>query len=106
RRDWDPYRVEVAPILQKIKPGSSTKATLMVAGMGEKPETITISFAGRGLTADQTWTIETVPGKAKSQEITLKWAESIPPGRHVFPLRIVEADAVEAVDAFFAVEVD
>jgi hypothetical protein len=36
----------------------------------------------------------------------LKWAESIPPGRHVFPLRIVEADAVEAVDAFFAVEVD
>src|SRR5262249_6368839 len=103
RRDWDPYRVQIAPILHKIKPGNSTKVTLMVASIGVKPEKIVVSFAGRGLTADQNLNIETIPGKTKSQEITLKWADAIPPGRHVFPLRIVEADAVDDVDAFFAV---
>jgi glyoxylase-like metal-dependent hydrolase (beta-lactamase superfamily II) len=106
RRDWDPYRVQIAPILHKIKPGSTTKVTLMVAGSGEKPEKITVSFAGRGLTADQSFTIETIPGKTKSQELALNWADTILPGRHVFPLRIAEADAVDAVDAFFAVDVE
>jgi hypothetical protein len=105
-RDWDPYRVQVAPILHQAKAGTTTKATLMVAGTSDKPERITITLAGRGLIADQTWTVETIPGKTKSQEIVLKWANAIAPGRHVFPLRIIEADSMDAVDAFFAVDVE
>ncbi len=105
RREWDPYRVQVLPLLQTAKPGATIKIELIATAVGDKPERFTITLAGRGLLPDQAWTLEAVPGKPKSAVAVLKLAEKIAPGRHVFPLRIREALGADALDVFFAVDV-
>ena len=72
RRDWDPYRVQALPLLQKVKAGAEFQVTIVATATGDKPETFSISLAGRGPVPDQAWTMEAMPGKPKSQAVKLK----------------------------------
>jgi len=91
--------------LQKAKPGATVKATLVATSVRGRAESFTITLAGRGLTPDQAWTIAVPPGQTREQEISLKLAMTIAPGRHVFPLRILEENEPSQIDAFLAVDV-
>jgi glyoxylase-like metal-dependent hydrolase (beta-lactamase superfamily II) len=106
RREWDPYRVQAQPLLQKVKAGSEFQITLIATATGDKPETFSIVLAGRGLVPDQTWTLEAMPGKPKSQAVTMRLSDKAPAGRHVFPLRVREKDLTDAIDVFFAIDVE
>jgi glyoxylase-like metal-dependent hydrolase (beta-lactamase superfamily II) len=106
RREWDPYRVQAQPLLQKVKAGSEFQVTIIATATGDKAEPFSILLTGRGLIADQAWTLEAMPGKPKSQQATLRLSEKTPAGRHVFPLRVREKSATDAIDAFFAIDVE
>src|SRR5262249_57701059 len=54
RREWDPYRVQVLPLLQKPLPGATINIELIATAVGDQPETFAIALAGRGLLAEQT----------------------------------------------------
>jgi glyoxylase-like metal-dependent hydrolase (beta-lactamase superfamily II) len=106
RVDWDPYRVQVVPLLQKAKAGDTVRATLLAAATRGHAETFTVTLDGRGLTADQAWTVAAPPGQTQPQEISLKLASSVPRGRHIFPLRVREASGADQIDGFFALDVE
>ncbi len=106
RREWDPYRVQALPLLQKVKAGSEFEVTIVATTTGDKPETFAITLAGRGLVNDQQWTAEAMPGKPKSLAVTLRLSDKAPSGRHVFPLRVREANWADAIDALFAIDVE
>ena len=106
RRDWDPYRVQAVPLLQKVKAGSEFQIELSAAATGDKPESFAVALDGRGLVPDQTWALDAAPGKPKFVVVKLRLSEKTPLGRHVFPLRVREANRSDAIDAFFAVEVE
>jgi glyoxylase-like metal-dependent hydrolase (beta-lactamase superfamily II) len=105
RHDWDPHAVHVEPVLQKAKPGATLKGTLVVGNALGRPRKLTVKLEGRGLTPDQTWEVEVPAGGAVRREVTLRLGEQVAAGRHVFALRVTEADAADGSDAFLAVDV-
>ena len=106
RREWDPYRVQATPLLQKAKPGATVKVEVVATAVGDKPETFTISLDGHGLVLDQAWTVEAMPGQPKSFPVELKLSPDVKPGRHIFPIRVRESIGVDALDVFFAIDVE
>jgi glyoxylase-like metal-dependent hydrolase (beta-lactamase superfamily II) len=106
RRDWDPHRAHVEPVLQKAKPGATVKATLVASNVLAKPEKLTAVLEGRGRTPDQTFTLDVPAGGSVRKELTLALRDNLPAGRHVFALRVTGGGgAEEGTDAFVAVDV-
>ena len=106
RRDWNPYRVQVTPIVQKAKPGTTVRATLSVAAIGSKSESFIITLDGRDLTPNQSWTIEDLPGRSTTRELAIELSNNVPPGRHPLALRVAGGPDSESIDAFFVIDVE
>jgi glyoxylase-like metal-dependent hydrolase (beta-lactamase superfamily II) len=106
RRDWDPNRVTAEPLIQKAKSGAEVRATLRVHNPGPKADKVTVTLDGRGLFADQTWTVDVGIGKSAEQPFSFTLPRTLKPGRHVFALRNRDSAGVEGCDAFVAVDVE
>ena len=106
RRDWDPHRITIEPIVFKTKAGAKLTATLRASNPRANLERVTISLQGRGLTDDQTWVVEVPAGKSVEKIVTIGLKPQIPPGRHILILRNADSLGIEAVDAFLAVDVE
>jgi glyoxylase-like metal-dependent hydrolase (beta-lactamase superfamily II) len=106
RHDWDPHRVHVEPLLRKAKAGATLKFQLVATNPLKRPQRFNITLQGRGLTADQTWNLETKAGGTTRQEFTVRLGDKVSPGRHVFPLRVTEGGRADGSDAFVAVDVE
>jgi glyoxylase-like metal-dependent hydrolase (beta-lactamase superfamily II) len=103
--DWDPHRVHVEPVLQKARPGATLKGVLVLGNALGRARKLRVALEGRSLTADQAWEVEVAAGASVRRPITLRLAEKVPAGRHVFALRTTEGDEVDEGDAFVAVDV-
>ncbi len=105
RRDWDPHRIHVEPLVLKAKPGTSVKALLVVTNPLDRVENLTIQVDGRKLCGDLRRDVKVSAGATVREELTIAMAENIPPGRHVFPLRVLEGNIEDGADAFFVIDV-
>ncbi|MFL5341580.1 MAG: MBL fold metallo-hydrolase [Gemmataceae bacterium] len=104
-RNWNPYRVQAVPVVQKASPGAAIAVTITVSG-GERAESLKVDLAGRNLIADREWEIETIPGQQAVVKYESELARTLPRGRHVFPLRTTEGGERDAIDAFFVIDVE
>jgi hypothetical protein len=106
RRDWDPHRVHVEPLVQKAKPGATLQATLVASNPLDRKEKLTVVLEGRGWTDDQTWELELGPGAEVRKDFTLTLADKALVGRLPLMLRVRSGDAGDGGDAFLAVDVE
>jgi glyoxylase-like metal-dependent hydrolase (beta-lactamase superfamily II) len=106
RRDWDPHRIHVEPLIQKAKPGAVVDATLMVANSSTQTEALTIALDGRGEVADQSWQLTVKPGEHVQRPIRLRLSEKIAPGRQVFALHGRSTGRPDEADPFLVIDVD
>jgi glyoxylase-like metal-dependent hydrolase (beta-lactamase superfamily II) len=106
RRDWDPHRIHVEPIMQKARPGALLQGTLLVHNPLSAKETVTVRLEGRGLTADQTWELEVPGGMTIRRDISFRLQDQLPAGRHLFVLRTRTGGEPEPSDAFVGVDVE
>lgn len=106
KRDWNPHRIRVEPVLQKAKARDTLKCTLVVDNPLAEKETLAITLQGRGVFEDQTWAL-TVDGKGTARKpFTLRLPDSLKAGRHVFVIRALNGDVQDGSDAFLAVDVE
>jgi glyoxylase-like metal-dependent hydrolase (beta-lactamase superfamily II) len=105
RRDWDPHRIHVEPLVQKAKPGATLQALLVASYPLPRRVKIAATLEGRRLTKDQTWELEVAGRSEARRKINVRLGNSIPAGRHVFALQVREGDTLDACDAFMAVDV-
>jgi glyoxylase-like metal-dependent hydrolase (beta-lactamase superfamily II) len=105
RRDWDPHRVHVEPLVQKAAPGATVRATLVAANPLDRPESLQVSWQGRGIIPDQTIPLQVPARDQVRKEFTVRLGDAVTPGRHVFTLPVKDNKAAAGVDAFFAVDV-
>ncbi len=104
RKDWNPHRIHVEPVVQKAKPGATLHWTLAAENPLAAKETLTITLEGRGIIADQTWQLDVPGGKSARREFTMRVPEKMGAGRQVFIVRgIVGGDSDES-DSFLAVD--
>ena len=106
RRDWDPSRIHVEPLIRKAKAGATFRATLVAHNPLPRPEKLSVTLQGRKLTADQTWTLEVAGKGTTRQEVTVRLGTKVRPGRHVFPLRVLGAAGVDGCDAFLVADIE
>src|SRR5262249_26459547 len=72
RHDWDPHRVHVEPLVQQAKPGATLQATLVSSNPLDRKIKLSVALEGRGLTADQSWTLELAAGETRRLGISLR----------------------------------
>ncbi len=106
RRDWDPNRVHVRPLLRKAKAGDTLDWTLVALNPRAKREALSVRLEGRGLTTDQTLDLDLAPGATLERPLRFKLGGKVPPGRHVFTLDVRSGDAPAGCDALLVVDVD
>ncbi len=103
RRDWDPNRVHVEPLVQKARPGMRLKGTLVVENPDAQAERLKVVLEGRKGAADSTLEIECGPHAVVRRPFDVRLDEAMPTGRHVFTWRLADMDGA---DIFFAVDVE
>lgn len=106
RRDWDPSRVHIEPLVQKAKPGAELHGTLTAYNPLDRAEKLTVTLEGRGLTVDQTWKLEVGPGGTAKREVSWRVAEKVVARRQVLALRVESDGTLDGCDAFVVVDVE
>ena len=106
RKDWNPHRIHVEPVVQKAKPGATLHWTLAAENPLAVKETLTITLEGRGIIADQTWQLDVPGGKSVRREFTVRVPEKIGSGRHVFAVSGKIGELPEESDSFLALDLD
>lgn len=105
RRDWDPHRVHIEPLIHKAKPGEPMQATLVISNPSSQPMQHKLTLEGRGRFADQHWDVKVPAGGNVRREFTLRVDDKTPAGRQVFIVRGTSGEMIDGSDAFLAVDV-
>lgn len=105
RRDWDPNRIHVEPLLQTAQPGEVLQATIVATNDGTRTEKLCATLEGQGLIPDQRLNLEVPPGGSVHHAVTLQVQNRAAKGRHVFPLQVSDAAGDVGADAFFAIDI-
>ncbi|HEY7155885.1 MAG TPA: MBL fold metallo-hydrolase [Gemmataceae bacterium] len=105
RRDWDPHRVHIEPLIHKAKAGETLKATLVIDNPLSRPMQQTLTLEGRGRFADQIWEVEVPASGSIRRPFTLRLDDKTPAGRQVFVVRGTSGEITDGSDAFLAVDV-
>jgi hypothetical protein len=105
RRDWDPHRIHVEPLVQKARPGATLSATLVASNPLPRRVQMAVTLEGRRLTDDQTWKLEVAGRSVARRKIAVRLGDRIPAGRQIVALQVREGDTLDGCDAFLAVDV-
>jgi hypothetical protein len=106
RKDWNPHRIHVEPVVQKAKPGATLHCTLVAENPLAAKETLTVTLEGRGIIADQTWQLDVPGGKSVRREFTVRVPEKIGAGRQVFVVYGKVGEAFGESDSFMVVDLE
>lgn len=106
RRDWDPNRVHVRPLLRKAKPGDTLDWTIFGLNPLATREALSLRFEGHGLTADQTIDMELAAGGSPEKPLRFQLSDKTPKGRHVFTIDVRAGGNPAGCDAILVVDVE
>jgi glyoxylase-like metal-dependent hydrolase (beta-lactamase superfamily II) len=106
RRDWDPNRIHVRPLLRKAKPGDTVEWTVVALNPLAKREALAITLVGRDLTADQTFGFDLGAGETQEKPLRFRLSEKAPAGRHVLTMNVRNGAAPAGADAILVVDVE
>jgi len=90
--------------LQQARPGDKIKAALVVNNPQKRKQKLAIVLEGRGVFPDQTWNLDMAEGGTVRRNFEVTLAGTLPAGRNVFTLRVLDGDRADASDAFLAVD--
>ncbi len=102
-RDWTPHRVTLEPVWQTAKPGAEVTVRVILAELGGADPGASVTLRGRGIFPDES--LRFPAGGRQSREVMVKLPRTIPPGRHVFSVRVSDKNGPDVADPYFAVEV-
>lgn len=106
RRDWDPNRIHLRPLMQKAKPGATLRWTLHACNPLKGAEQLTLRLDGRGLVADQKFELELPGGASIQYPLTLRLGDQISAGRHIFTFDVRQGNADAGCDVLLVVDVE
>ena len=106
RRDWDPHRVRVEPIVNSARPGDTIHFNIMINNILDKTDSYKLFLDGDRLTDDQSWSIEVPAHKKVEKAVTVKLKNQLPKGRHILIIRNEDISGQESVDSFCAIDVE
>jgi glyoxylase-like metal-dependent hydrolase (beta-lactamase superfamily II) len=106
RLDWNPHRVHVEPLVHRARPGAQLSFALCVENPLVVAERLRVTLDGREVLTDPSWDVEAAPRREWRRNISLKLPDDLPPGRHVFGLRVEKEGAGDPSDAFIVIDAE
>jgi glyoxylase-like metal-dependent hydrolase (beta-lactamase superfamily II) len=103
--DWNPHAVHVEPLVYKARAGQTLTGVLAARNVSNRPQKLIVTLEGRGLTADQVWTLEVPAASTARRDIAVRLGEGLAPGRHPFVLRVRRSGQEDGSDAFLVADV-
>ncbi|GDY09589.1 MAG: MBL fold metallo-hydrolase [Planctomycetota bacterium] len=107
RRDWNPSRIQVEPLLVHASAGGTAKTTVLIDNPLLQPETLRLRI-DHG-TSTSPWSREvTIPENGTARvELQFQVTGRLPVGRHVVPLIVTSAagEIEEGSDSFVVLEI-
>ena len=107
RRDWNPSRVQVEPLLVRTSAGETAKTTVVIDNPLPQSETLRLRL-DHGSVASP-WSQEITINENGTARIELKFqvADQLPAGRHIVPLIVTSqaGDIEDGADSFVVVEI-
>ncbi len=105
RRDWNPSRVQVEPLIIKVRAGEAAKANVVLENQLAQAESLHLQLDhGEVATAWSKDVVVPANGTAIS-ELSFVVSERLAPGRHVVPLVITSNRGEDSTDCFVVLEV-
>ena len=104
RRDWNPSRVQVEPLLVRVRAGETARTSVVIDNPLAQPETLRMRLDHGSVTSP--WSREIiVPANGTARvELALTASDQLPAGRHVVPLIVTIGDIEDGGDSFVVVE--
>ena len=105
RRDWHPSRIQVEPLVVKVRAGETAKARVVIENPLTEAESLRLQLDhGDVATA---WSKEVVvPASSSARvDLTIAVSEKLASGRHVVPLIVTSNRDEDGADSFVVVEV-
>ena len=104
RRDWNPSRVQVEPLLVRVRAGETARTSVVIENPLAQPETLRLRLDHGSVMSP--WSREIiVPANGSARvELTLTVSDQLPAGRHVVPLIVMSNDVEDGGDSFVVVE--
>ncbi len=104
RRDWNPSRVQVEPLLVRVRAGETARTSVVIENPLAQPETLRLRLDHGAVTS--AWSREViVPANGTARvELTLTVSDQLPAGRHVVPLIVMSNDIEDGGDSFVVVD--
>jgi glyoxylase-like metal-dependent hydrolase (beta-lactamase superfamily II) len=107
RRDWNPSRIQVEPLLVRASAGESAKTTVLIDNPLARPESLRLRLEHGSSTSP--WSREiTIPENGTTRvELQFQVAGRLPTGRHVVPLIVISAsgELEDGGDSFVVLEI-
>ena len=107
RRDWNPSRIQVEPLLVRAAAGGTAKTTVLIDNPLLQPETLRLRI-DHG-TSTSPWSREvTIPENGTARvDLQFQLTGRLPVGRHVVPLIVTSAagEIEEGSDSFVVLEI-
>ena len=107
RRDWNPSRIQVEPLLIRVSAGETIKTTVVIDNPLPQPETLRLRL-DHGSVASSWFHEITIPESATARvELKFQVADQLPVGRHIVPLIVTSqaGDIEDGADSFVVVEI-
>lgn len=105
RRDWDPNRVAVEPLLQKAKPGDQLQFKLRASNPLARPERLLVRLLDTEWVSEHSWTVDLPAGGTVERALAFLLNEKTPAGRHAFPLEVTTNSGPDPSDVVFLLDV-
>jgi glyoxylase-like metal-dependent hydrolase (beta-lactamase superfamily II) len=104
RRDWNPSRIQVEPLLVRVRAGETARTSVVIDNPLAQPETLNLRLDHGSITSPWSSKVVVPANGTMRVELTLKISEQLPAGRHVVPLIVTTGDLEDGGDSFAVVE--
>lgn len=105
RRDWDPHRVHVEPLVLDAAAGAAAEVELVITNPLTRQQQLAVRIPGRGIAADWERVFAVDAGATVRAKCQLRIDAQAAPGRQVLPLAIRDGLVEDPADGFLVIEV-
>jgi hypothetical protein len=104
RRDWNPSRVQVEPLLVRVRAGETARTSVVIDNPLARSETLQLRLDHGSVVSPWSREVIVAANGSVRVELPLTVADQLPVGRHVVPLIVSVNELEDGGDSFVVVE--
>ena len=106
RRDWHPSRIQVEPLVVKVRAGETAKASVVIENQLTLPESLHLQLDQGDVATAWSQDVVVSANDVFRAELSFTVRDKLTPGRYVVPLVITSNQIEDGGDCFVVIEIE